>query len=369
MNINPRVLINKKTGKIYFDRFIPRPLNEIEKELVFDIDLIHLLHRASKFLLHLSAYLKDNDFSVYIPLFRKIEAYYSLHVSSIEIDPVDILSGNSKLRSPNLGFFESYLKASDFALENYQNLSFIALNEKINGLLIEDSACKSGSFRKTNFVSNIVLTPVHPKDIKCSMNKLSLYFEENSNLSFLIRAALIYYQFLAISPFQVGNHRQVKILILVYFHKQKLFYQFPLSLSRYFCRNLKIYYEALVDVRSKGDYLSWIELFLKGIENTVSQILKMLEKIIAIKYKNQKLIMESKYSKTIKKNLLQLLDYLGLNPVVEIKNICSDLSKSYPTVASSIEILQELNIIYSMNSNRRNRSYEYREHFHALFGL
>ena len=47
MNINPRLLVYSK-GKLLHDVFVPLPLQEIEKNIVFDIDVLTLLMVANE---------------------------------------------------------------------------------------------------------------------------------------------------------------------------------------------------------------------------------------------------------------------------------------------------------------------------------
>lgn len=364
MKINPRMLINKKTGKIYFNSFIPRPLQEIEKELVFDIDAIDCICEIGKLNTCLKNFLKEHDFSAYITLFKKLDAYYSLKIFNLNLNPITILA--SHYNDTEAAVFNAYLRAMDFSLKKYYK-DFQTFFQEVNGMLITDYMQRPGKIRKISIVKNSRLIPVHPRDINTSLNYLFSYLADDSKINPFLKASLLYYQFLAISPFQAGNHRQARILLATYFLKERIFPLYPFSLSYYFNLYKKDYQEALINVRIKGDYQAWIKFFLNGIIKTLKNFLEIFKKIIYIKEKNENMINNSTYSRTVKKNLFEALSYISTHPVTNIKSIAYALKRTYPTTAGLVKILEELHILSPRNENRRNRIYLFQEQIQALY--
>ncbi|MDD3999703.1 MAG: Fic family protein, partial [Bacilli bacterium] len=339
-------------------------LSEIENELIFDIDLVNQLHRSTQKLIYFSELLRKQDLSIYIPLYLKTESYFTLNVSSIPIDSIDIFC--NYLSPPNN--YIQYLKAFDFTLKHFEELDFLNSCQEINKILITNPKMNPGNIRKTKLVRNFSIMPTDPREITKALNHLGRYIKQNQNLNYIIRGALIYYQFLVIAPFQDGNLRTAHILLSIYFEKHGLFSHYPFSLSFYFWKNYEQYKSKLLDVRKNGNFLDWIEFFLIGIEKTINYFQYLLEETVTIKEKNINKIIESNYSKKMKSNLLQLLDYISLKPLVKISNICNDLNKTFPTIKTQIDIFVEMEILFLQNDKHRNRVYQYREFFDVLFG-
>ncbi|MGI6767614.1 MAG: Fic family protein [Bacilli bacterium] len=364
MRINPRMLINKKTGKIYFNSFIPRPLQEIEKELVFDIDVIDCICEIGNLRTCLKNFLKEHDFSPYLHLFKKLDAYYSLKIFNMNLNPITIFAPS--YNEDSAAAFNGYLTALDFSFENYYK-DFQTFFKEINAFLITDCLQRPGKIRKISIVKNSKLIPVHPRDINISLNYLFSYLADDSKITPYLKASLVYYQFLAISPFQSGNHRQARILLATYFLKENIFPIHPFSLSYYFYLHKEEYQETLINVRVKGDYQGWIKFFLLGIAKTLKNYRKILKEIVRIKEKNEALIENSNFSRTIKKNLFEALSYISTNPVTNIKTMSYALKRTYPTTATLVKILEDMQILTTRNENRRNRTYIYKELIQALY--
>ena len=362
MNINPRLIVNKKTGKLLLNYYVPRPLQEIEKELVFDIDLLQSLMDTKEALSTMGKLYWSEDYNKYLDLFRKREAYFSLLISQFRIHHLDLFLQ----KHPKNLELEGYQQAYIYALEHDYD-DFLAFNKTLNKLVVHNPLKKPGEFRNTLIVNNTFCIPVHPHEIKSTLHLFAHYLEGDTKLPHLIKAALLYYQYLVISPFLDGNHRQARILLSVFFRKNNLCNGCPFSISKYLYLYKIQYRKAIDEVRFNGDYQNWISTFLLIVKKAAKNTTEILEKAKKINDKNRKIILNSEYSNTIKKNLLQILSYLELNPVIDIKKAAFEMGKTYPTIANCFEILQNLEIIYCINDFKRNRLYEYREHLNNIF--
>ena len=104
-----------------------------------------------------------------------------------------------------------------------------------------------------------------------------------------------------------------------------------------------------------------------GIAKTLKNYRKILKEIVRIKEKNEALIENSNFSRTIKKNLFEALSYISTNPVTNIKTMSYALKRTYPTTATLVKILEDMQILTTRNENRRNRTYIYKELIQALY--
>jgi Fic family protein len=137
-----------------------------------------------------------------------------------------------------------------------------------------------------------------------------------------------------------------------------------LYLSAFFEKNKSLYYDNLTRVREKNDMLQWLKYFLTGIEQTASQSVDTLGKILALKQQIEN-DMHARLGRRSAKGLL-LLNSLFSHPVVtvsEIEKTC-DLSKK---AANELAIAFEKNgWLVETTGQTRNRIFVF-ESYTRLF--
>jgi len=84
----------------------------------------------------------------------------------------------------------------------------------------------------------------------------------------LIKLAIAHYQFEVIHPFNDGNGRTGRIMMIHYLCKMGLLDYPILFLSRYIMEHKDEYYDLLAGVSQRGDWQSWILYILRAIEYT-----------------------------------------------------------------------------------------------------
>ena len=107
--------------------------------------------------------------------------------------------------------------------------------------------------------------PPAPDEMNICLSDLEKYMHEDSDVSDLIKIALINYQFETIHPFLDGNGRMGRLLIILYLREQGLIEYPVLYLSYFFKKNRNRYYELLNNIRIKGEFEEWIKFFIDGI--------------------------------------------------------------------------------------------------------
>lgn len=87
-----------------------------------------------------------------------------------------------------------------------------------------------------------------------ALNELEKYINEEHDLNPLIKAALIHYQFETIHPFDDGNGRIGRILILLYLLQKQVIHSPALYISYYLKQHRNEYYQKLNLSRKAGNY-------------------------------------------------------------------------------------------------------------------
>lgn len=80
-----------------------------------------------------------------------------------------------------------------------------------------------------------------------------------------MRCALIHYQFETIHPFNDGNGRVGRLLIMLYLVWRGILQEPMPHLSAYLKAHQQEYYDRLQQVRTNGNYEAWLCFFLEGI--------------------------------------------------------------------------------------------------------
>jgi len=169
----------------------------------------------------------------------------------------------------------------------------------------------------------------------------------------LIQCALMHEQFEAIHPFNDGNSRLGRLLIMLFLLdrgrlSQPLFYP-----SAYIEAHRDAYYDALQRVRTDGDWPGWIHFFLAAVTETARA---------AIRQAGQLTDLREAYRVRLRDhpNALVLLDELFINPYMTFPRAMRVLGVSNPTARRAVTRLQEVGMLEQLPGRR------YRQLFAAL---
>ena len=125
--------------------------------------------------------------------------------------------------------------------------------------------------------------PQHPDDITALMGNLEKFINDDSmaDLDPLVKMAVIHYQFESIHPFYDGNGRTGRIINVLFLALKDLLDIPVLYLSHHINRTKSDYYRLLQEVRTRGDWESWILYMLTAVEYTAQHTLHTLREIHA----------------------------------------------------------------------------------------
>ena len=120
------------------------------------------------------------------------------------------------------------------------------------------------------------------------MDELVNFINKESSPQFdLIKTAIAHHRFTAIHPFDNGNGRTVRLITYAMLTKQKFIDEDGYRLlnpSAIFCMDRQKYYDMLsaADAGDEENVMQWCEYVLKGIEDEIGKIDKLLDKGFAI---------------------------------------------------------------------------------------
>lgn len=178
-------------------------------------------------------------------------------------------------KSPDVIEVDNNFRAIEFGLKAIKNRPLsVGLIKEMHQILLRGTTgeeSKPGEFRRVQAhigssrdIRAARFVPAPPHAITDCMDALATYMAEDTTIPRVARLALIHYQFEAIHPFEDGNGRIGRVLILLLMSK---FGMLPLPLfnpSAYLEQNRRAYYDHLLDVSQRGEWAGWIEFLSRG---------------------------------------------------------------------------------------------------------
>ncbi len=247
------------------------------------------------------------------------------------------------------------------------------LVREIHGILLSrgrGSSKMPGEFRRSqNWIGGTrpgnadFVPPPHIYVEEC-MGDLEFFLHaKDDGIPPLVRAGLAHVQFETIHPFLDGNGRVGRLLITFLLHHAGVLREPTLYLSLYFRQHRMRYYELLDQVRRTGDWESWLSFFFEGVRETAENAFVTTERISQLFQRHRSRIDEHDRST---KSVARVYEQLISRPLLSITEISRLVGVTYPTAASSMEVLIELGIAREITGGLTNRLYAYDEYLAIL---
>jgi len=276
--------------------------------------------------------------------------------SSSEIE--NIVTTNDELYKAEIDFEVSretkeVQRYKQALLKGYQllkkdNLLLIKHLIEIQSQIVDNNAGirKQAGTQLKNSKGEVVYTPPQSYDeIMKYLSNLEHYINDDTleDYDFLVKMAIIHYQFEAIHPFYDGNGRTGRILNVLYLVYKKLLNLPILYISEYIIKHKDKYYKYLSNLHHNDNWEEYLLFMLEAVETTAINTIETIQNIKQLMDK-QKLIIRIKTPKIYSKELLELL---FINPYTKIEFLEKELKITRQTASrylkqlSAIGILQE----------------------------
>lgn len=257
--------------------------------------------------------------------------------------------------SPSTKEVINYRKAIFEGFNLVQNQGYLSINDivKIQQCLVDNAAgirSIPGTVLKNDSTGEVVYTPPQDKqEIQDLLsNFITHYNEGESDLSPLIRMAILHYQFESIHPFYDGNGRTGRILNILYLIINRLIDIPILYLSSYIIEHKSEYYRLLNFTNKSEEWGDWILFMLQAVESTSQQT---ISKINAIRNLLADTLDEVQRNapKIYKKELVELLFEL---PYSKIDFVVKRLSVERKAASRYLRELEDIGILESHKVGR-----------------
>jgi Fic family protein len=186
-----------------------------------------------------------------------------------------------------------------------------------------------------------------------ALTSLEEYLRRPTNVTPLVRIALVHYQFEAIHPFRDGNGRVGRLLITLLLMRERLIREPLLYLSAYFERNRGGYYDHLAAVSREGDRDSWIRYFLEGIHEQARDAVERTRRLFSLQRAYHQRLQTPRGSALP----LRLIDALFANPAITVPQAQQLLGVTYRAAAQHVARLVDGGMLRQAGNRDRNRVY------------
>lgn len=229
----------------------------------------------------------------------------------------------------------------------------------LNGVRGEDK--RPGQFRiEQNFigtrrqgVSSASYVPPPVTELMGALEQWEAFVRSNAEMPFLVKLALVHYQFEAIHPFVDGNGRIGRLLIPLLLCEQKLMPQPLLYLSDYLDRRREEYFHCLLRVTQQGAWMDWIAFFVEGVSVQAKDAVERAKRLLQLWQEYRDILQASGGSIRV----LQLVDGLFERPTITISRAAQYLKVTPRGARLMIEKLEAAGIIVEGTGRPRNRIY------------
>ncbi len=208
----------------------------------------------------------------------------------------------------------SYKEALWNGLQQIEKRPFITTNLCVE--IVQSIKKNTAGIRKTTGTAlkntkgeTIYTPPTGEAIIREKLANLETFINGKDTIDPLIKMALMHYQFEAIHPFNDGNGRTGRILLLLYLKLEKLLDTPAIYLSEYIIKNKADYYTKLRKVTEDNDWESWILYMLEMIQFTANKGLQRLKDVTALMQvmaEDIKITLPKVYSKDLVEILFRL---------------------------------------------------------------
>jgi Fic family protein len=368
--MDARLFHSEAAGRIVttpagYDAFVPAPL---PPELKYSQDLVLALSRADAALSELSIAGEQlpNPHLLIAPYLRQ-EAVLSSRIEGTQTTLSELLmdevAAASGARDTNdLREVRNYVEALEYGLSRLNELPLsLRFVRELHGRLMQGvrgAHMTPGQFRRSqNWIGPpgstlVTATYVPPPvdDMRKALADWELFLHDRTSLPDLVQCALMHEQFEAIHPFLDGNGRVGRLLIPLFLVERGRLTQPLLYLSAYIEAHRGDYYDALLRVRTHGDWHGWLLFFLTGVRETAMRAAAQAKEIVRLREDFRARVEGRPKS-------VALVDHVLATPYMTVAQAQRLLRVTNPTARAAVQSLVAAGLLEEIGDRKWRRLY------------
>ena len=256
-------------------------------------------------------------------------------------------------RVPDVREVVNYVRALDHGLKRCTEFPVcLRMIRELHQILLEDvrgERDRPGEFRNAQNWIGLRGCPIElasyipppPRQMTETLDEFERFLNAPLNhIPVLVWLAMVHYQFEAIHPFQDGNGRIGRLLIVLLLCATGVLDKPLLYLSAYFERNRQEYYDRLLRVSTLGEWGQWMLFFLRGVVEQSNDAFERSRQLLGLQQHYHAQIKSKRSALQIR-----IIDLLIERPVVTVIFIRDHFGVTYPTAKANLEKLVHLGIV------------------------
>jgi Fic family protein len=345
--------------------FVPAPL---PPRIEYDTELVLALSRADGALSELSGLgrLLPDPHLLISPYLRQ-EAVLSSRiegtVTTLSELLIDQAGGTTTERDrDDLREVRNYVVALEYGLARLDELPLsLRLVREVHEKLMRGARGDSrapGEFRRLqnwigppgSTLATATYVPPPVADMTEALGLWERFVNERDSVPPLIQCALIHEHFEAIHPFLDGNGRVGRLLITLFLIERGRLSQPLLYLSAFIGAHREDYYDALLRVRTHGDWRGWVLFFLAGVAETAERASRQAATLMSIRERYHALFRQAPRA-------IGLVDELFRSPYITTAGAAAALGVSTPTAKRAMDKLLAEGVLEDLGERAWRRVY------------
>jgi Fic family protein len=211
---------------------------------------------------------------------------------------------------------------------------------------------------------NAVFVPAPPEHVAELLSQMERFIHDTASpLPPLVKIALVHAQFETIHPFLDGNGRIGRLLIAALLEHWGLLAQPLMYLSSYLKQHQAEYYRRLHNIRTEGDWESWLAFFLEGVAIAAAEAERNIISVASLVATDRKRLLAAPKAGPASYRLFEMLP---LMPRFTVEQVRQRLPTSFPTASAAVKVLEDLGIVTEVTGQKTNRCYGYAAYIRLL---
>ncbi|MFM2720476.1 Fic family protein [Microbacterium mcarthurae (nom. nud.)] len=157
----------------------------------------------------------------------------------------------------------------------------------------------------------------------------------------IVAAAMAHYQFETLHPFNDGNGRIGRLMVILQFMVDGLIGEPLLSVSPWFEARRTEYQDHLAAVSATGVWDEWIRFFAHGVASSADDVALRVDRMLAVRARYVQILQDENARGVIR----DIVDALVADQIITVSMMCERFGKTPPAVSQALQKLVEYDIL------------------------
>lgn len=157
----------------------------------------------------------------------------------------------------------------------------------------------------------------------------------------VVAAAMAHYQFETLHPFNDGNGRLGRLLIVLGLIQDGTIGEALLSVSPWFEARRRDYQDHLADLSTTGDWSRWVEFFAQGLRDSADETCSIVKELLELEERHR----ERLRAANLRGAAVDIARTLIAKPILTVPEAASIVDRGYQAASNAVQKLVELEIL------------------------